>query len=107
MHSPTTERDEIKRFHDLMRTSTRAGYLSRLKILRDYDVRHRLPSLAAPVLYLASDRDTLVPSVAQARLMSERTPAATMRILEGHGHSCLIAPDLDLAKIVGDWIDRS
>jgi len=107
MHSPQTERDEIKRFHDLMRTSTRAGYLSRMRMLRDYDIREHLPSIAAPVLYLAADRDTLIPSVEQARLMSERTPAATMRILEGHGHSCLIAPDLDLAAIVADWIDRS
>jgi len=106
MHSPHTERDEIKRFHELMRDATRTGYLSRMRILRDYDIREQLRSIEAPVLYLASDRDTLVPSVDQARLMSERTPAATLRILEGHGHSCLIAPDMDLAAIVGDWIDR-
>ena len=45
-----------------------------MRILRDYDIREQLPSIAAPVLYLAADRDTLVPSVEQARLMSERTP---------------------------------
>ena len=75
MHSPQTERDEIRRFHELMRTSTREGYLSRMRMLRDYDIRDQLPSIAAPVLYLAADRDTLVPSVEQARLMSELTPA--------------------------------
>jgi 3-oxoadipate enol-lactonase len=107
MHSPQTGRDEIRRFHDLMRSTTREGYLSRMRMLRDYDIRDQLPSIAAPVLYLAADGDTLVPSVEQARLMSERTPAATMRILEGHGHSCLIAPDVDLAAIVGDWMDRA
>ena len=52
-------------------------------------------------------RDTLVPSVEQARLMHALTPAATMRILEGHGHSCLIAPDMDLAAIVADWMHRA
>ena len=104
MHSPRTERDEIRRFHDLMRSATREGYLSRMRILRDYDIRDRLPSIAAPVLYLAADRDTLIPSVEQARLMSELTPAGTMRILEGHGHSCLIAPDMDLASIVEEWL---
>ena len=104
MHSPQTEHDEIKRFHELMRASTRAGYLSRMRMLRDYDIREQLASIAAPVLFLAADRDTLIPSVEQARLMSERAPAATMRILEGHGHSCLIAPDLDLAAIVDDWL---
>lgn len=103
MHSPQTEDDEIRRFYDLMRASTRDGYLSRLRILRDYDVRDQLPTMRMPVLYLAADRDTLVPSVDQARLMSELTPAATMRVLEGHGHSCLIAPDLDLASILDEW----
>ncbi|HUQ88627.1 MAG TPA: alpha/beta fold hydrolase [Vicinamibacterales bacterium] len=104
MHSPHTERDEIRRFHELMRAATREGYLSRMRILRDYDIRHQLPSISAPVLYLAADRDTLVPSVEQARLMSALTPRAKMRILEGHGHSCLIAPDMDLAAIVADWL---
>lgn len=104
MHSPQTDREEIRRFHDLMRSATREGYLSRMRILRDYDIRGRLPSIAAPVLYLAADRDTLVPSVEQARLMQELTPGATLRVLEGHGHSCLIAPDMDLAAILGEWL---
>jgi pimeloyl-ACP methyl ester carboxylesterase len=107
MHSAKTERDEIRRFHDLMRSTTREGYLSRLRILRHYDLRDRLPALAPPVLYLAADRDTLVPAVQQARLMSGLSPRASMRVLEGHGHSCLIAPDLDLAAIIDDWIDRA
>ena len=104
MHSPRTEREEIRRFYELMRSSTRQGYLSRMRILRDYDIRGRLPSIAAPVLYLAADRDKLMPAVEQARVMSQLTPAATMRVLEGHGHSCLIAPDLDLATILDDWL---
>jgi len=104
MHSPRTERGEIKRFHELMRGSTRAGYLSRLRILRDYDIRDQLASIAAPVLFLAADGDTLVPAVEQARLMSDLTPSSTMRVLEGHGHSCLIAPDMDLAVILDEWL---
>lgn len=104
MHSPQTERDEIRRFHDLMRATTREGYLSRMRILRDYDIREQLPSLQVPALYLAADGDTLIPSVDQARLMSGLTPTATMRVLEGHGHSCLIAPDLDLAVILDEWL---
>ncbi|MEP6782909.1 MAG: alpha/beta fold hydrolase [Acidobacteriota bacterium] len=107
MHSPQTDREEIRRFLDLMRATTREGYLSRLRMLRDYDVRHQLPSISAPVLYLAADRDTLVPSVEQARLMSALTPSATMRVLEGHGHSCLIAPDMDLAVIIDEWLARA
>jgi pimeloyl-ACP methyl ester carboxylesterase len=103
MHSPHTGREEIRRFHDLMRATTRRGYLSRLRMLQEYDVRHRLPELAMPVLYLAADGDRLVPSVAQARLMAAATKRSTLRVLEGHGHICLIAPDLDLESIVAGW----
>lgn len=104
MHSPHTGRDEIRRFHMLMQQTTRDGYLSRLRILRDYDVRDRLPSLRPPVLYLAADRDHLVPSVEQARLMSALTPRSTVRVLRGHGHICLIAPDVDLSALLDEWV---
>lgn len=103
MHSPATDRDEIRRFHDLMRQTTREGYLSRLHILRDYDIRQQLASIAAPVLFLAADRDVLVPAVEQARLMTSLTPRGHLRVLEGHGHSCLIAPGMDLSAILDEW----
>jgi hypothetical protein len=35
--------------------------------------------------------------------MSSRAPQATMRILEGHGHGCFLAPDLDLDQILRGW----
>jgi pimeloyl-ACP methyl ester carboxylesterase len=104
LHSAHTERADLQRFSTLMRRTTRAGYLARLGILREYDVRARLPEIAAPSLFLASDRDHLVPAVAQARLMADRVPRSTFRVLEGHGHICLIAPDLDLSAILDDWI---
>lgn len=103
MHSPGTDPEEIRRFLQLMQSTTREGYLSRLRILQDYDVREELPALQMPVLFLAADRDVLVPSVEQARLMTSLTPQSSMRVLEGHGHSCLIAPDLDLAQILDEW----
>ncbi len=103
MHSLGTGPEEIRRFLELMRNTTREGYLSRLRILRDYDLREQLAALQMPVLYLAADRDVLVPSVDQARLMTALTPRASLRVLEGHGHSCLIAPDLDLSAILDEW----
>jgi pimeloyl-ACP methyl ester carboxylesterase len=107
MHSPHTGRDELRRFHELMRETTRLGYLSRLRMLREYDIRERLADLQAPVLYLAADRDHLVPAVEQARLMASHTPRATLKVLEGHGHICLIASDLDLCTILDEWTAHS
>jgi hypothetical protein len=35
--------------------------------------------------------------------MADRVPQAELRVLEGHGHICLIAPDIDLGKILEAW----
>jgi pimeloyl-ACP methyl ester carboxylesterase len=68
-----------------------------------YDLRGRFTSCGPPTLFLAADQDHLVPSVTQARLMAARVPNATVRVLEGHGHICLIAPEVDLAEILSSW----
>ena len=103
LHSRHTHRAEIKQFLVLTARATRAGYINRLQILKTYDLRSRLHEIRCPTLFMAADRDHLVPSVAQARYMAQRVPHATMRVLSGHGHICLIAPDLDLADILRDW----
>jgi 3-oxoadipate enol-lactonase len=103
LHSRHTDPQDIRRFIELTSDATRHGYLNRLKLLRRYDVRHRLHELTMPTLFLAAEHDHLVPSVTEARFMSTRVPAAALQILAGHGHICLIAPDLDLAAIIREW----
>jgi pimeloyl-ACP methyl ester carboxylesterase len=103
MHSRHTHRREIREFMRLTASATRAGYLGRLKLLTRYDVRARLSEVRAPALFLAADEDHLVPSVAEAQYMAARVPGATLRILTGHGHICLIAPDIDLGRILNEW----
>jgi pimeloyl-ACP methyl ester carboxylesterase len=103
LHSPHTHRAEVKQFIALTAHATRDGYINRLKLLRAYDVRERLREIRAPTLFLAAEKDHLVPAVSQARFMSARVPRSVLRILQGHGHICLIAPDLDLAAILDEW----
>lgn len=103
LHSRYTHRSEIRRFMRETHYTTREGYVSRLRMLRQYDLRARLAEISAPTLFLAADRDHLVPAVEQARYMAERVPRAGIRILEGHGHICLIAPNIDLDAIITDW----
>jgi pimeloyl-ACP methyl ester carboxylesterase len=103
MHSRHTHRDELKKFLELTARSTQMGYRNRLRILQTYDVRERLRELRCPTLFLAAENDHLVPSVEQARLMAERTSCATVRVLSGHGHICLIAPDIDISCILAEW----
>lgn len=107
LHSPHTHRAEVKQFIELTAHATRDGYINRLKLLRRFDVRDRLHDIRQPALFLAAERDHLVPAVAQARYMADRVPSSVMRILRGHGHICLIAPDLDLAQILKEWQEAS
>jgi pimeloyl-ACP methyl ester carboxylesterase len=100
LHSPHTHRAEIREFLRRTARTTKLGYVNRLRILTTYDLRERLRELCAPTLFLAADRDHLIPSVAQARLMAERVPDAAVRVLDGHGHSCFLAHDLDLDAIL-------
>jgi pimeloyl-ACP methyl ester carboxylesterase len=103
LHSAHTHDDEIQRFLKLTEATTREGYLNRLRILTQYDIRQRLADLQPPTLFLAADEDHLIPSVTQARFMVSRVPRATMRILNGHGHGCFLAPDLDLNALLLQW----
>lgn len=107
LHSAHTHREEIRRFMELTASADRDGYLSRLQLLMSYDIRGRLHELRPPVLFLAAEQDHLVPSVQQAQLMVSRVPRATLRVLHGHGHICLIAPDIDLGEILAEWPART
>ncbi len=99
LHSRHTHRQEIERFMELTARASRDGYLNRLKLLTRYDVRHLLHELRPSTLFLAAEQDHLVPSVAQARYMAARIPGSVVHVLAGHGHICLIAPDIDLDRI--------
>ena len=106
LHSRHTQRHEIETFMRLTASASREGYLTRLKLLTRYDLREQLRELQPPTLFLAAEHDHLVPSVAQARYMAERVPRSAVRVLAGHGHICLIAPDIDLAQILAEWSPR-
>lgn len=107
MHSRRTHRSELRRFIELTSQTTRIGYRSRLKILQTYDVRDRLREIQCRALFLAAEQDHLVPAVSQARFMAERVPSSAVRVLSGHGHICLIAPDINLAEILAEWQEAS
>lgn len=106
MHSPHTHAEDLRRFMVLTGQTRREGYIGRLKLLVGYDVRDRLATLPMPALFLAADRDHLVPSVPQAEFMAARVQQATLQVLGGYGHICMIAPDLDLERLITGWRAR-
>jgi pimeloyl-ACP methyl ester carboxylesterase len=106
LHSRHTHRADVRYFLRQTKGTTRHGYIGRLRILKQYDVRERLADIRVPTLFIAADEDHLIPSLEQASYMMARVPGAMLRILDGHGHACLIAPGVDLARILSDWQSR-
>lgn len=103
LHSPHTDRSDIEQFRERAKSIDRDSYIRRMEILSSYDLRDRLGEIEAPTLFLAGDRDRLLPSVRWATYMHERVPQSSMTILEGYGHVCLIDHDLDLTDHVLPW----
>lgn len=105
LHSPHALPEDLQQFHERSKQIGKAGYIRRIEILRSYDVRDRLGEIAVPTLFLAGDRDELIPSEAQARFMAARMPRASLQVLRGYGHICLINHDLDLLDYIDPWLE--
>ncbi len=104
LHSSHTRPEDLEEFHRRARAIGRRGYIRRLEILREYDIRDELHRIEVPTLFLAADEDHLVPSVEEARFMAGRMPRATVRVLEGYGHVCMIHHDFDLLEYMEPWL---
>lgn len=104
MHTSHTTPEDLREFHERSRSIGKEGYIRRLEILQSYDIRDRLQEIEAPTLFLAADEDHLVASVKEARFMASCMPDATVKVLEGFGHICLINHELDLAATIAPWV---
>lgn len=104
LHSSHTDPEDIEEFHLRARSIGRRGYIRRLEILGEYDIRDELHRIDVPTLFLAADEDRLVPAVEEARFMAARMPRASVRILEGYGHVCMIHHGFDLLEYVEPWL---
>ena len=105
LHSPHTLPEDLAEFHERAKSIGREGYIRRVEILRHYDIQDRLQEIKCPTLFIAGDRDKLIPSVREAHFMASRVPNASLQILEGYGHICLINHDLNLLDYVQPWYE--
>lgn len=87
-------------FREHTRVVPYEGYLSRMKIVRDVDLRPQLPRIKTPTLIVAGTADRLLDSVAAARTMVDALPRARLKLLPDTGHAALIARGVR----VRDWL---
>jgi pimeloyl-ACP methyl ester carboxylesterase len=78
------------------------GYVRRVELVAEHDVRDRLGEIVAPTLVVAGERDRLVPPE-HARELAGRLPNATLRLFDCAGHACLVNPAFSLATAIEEW----
>ena len=92
--------EDRRRFRERTRVVPREGYLSRLRIVRDTDLRPRLREINTPSLVVAGTEDRFLDSVAAAKALAAGLPRARLKLLEGTGHVALLSERVR----VRDWL---
>jgi pimeloyl-ACP methyl ester carboxylesterase len=94
--------DDRRRFREHTRVVPYEGYVSRLRIIRDTDLRRRLKDINVPALVVAGTADRLLDSKTAARLLATELPRARLKLLEGTGHMALLSGSVH----VREWLDE-
>ena len=94
--------EDRRLFREHTRVVPREGYVSRMRIIRDTDLRPRLGEIDVPALVVAGTADRLLDSVSAARLMAEKLPRARLKLLEGTGHTALLSGRVR----VREWLEE-
>src|SRR5262249_39308707 len=92
-----------KRAQQIMRAVSREGYLRRLELIEEFDILNRIHEICAPTLFIAGDKDLLIPSAIEAHRMASAMPNATTKIVEGAGHACLLGSRVSLENLLIEW----
>ncbi|HEY6333581.1 MAG TPA: alpha/beta hydrolase [Blastocatellia bacterium] len=98
--------EERRRCRSIIKTAHVNGIRRRLELIEELDLVPRLSEIEAPTLFIAADRDLLLPSVREARLMASRIPNATIKVAQGAGHACLLGDRVSLETILLNWAAR-
>ena len=103
LFGPEVAAEDRSFYSEQTRLVPRAGYLARLRIIRDTDLRARLPEIKVPTLVLAGTADGLLDSVGAARLLADALPHARLKLLEGAGHTPLLSDSVRVREWLAEF----
>ena len=89
-------------FWKAIRTVSAEAYARRLQLIAELNIEHRLSEIQAPALFIAGERDLLVPSAKEAQAMAAHMPHATVKVVKGAGHACLIGNLVSIASLLAE-----
>jgi pimeloyl-ACP methyl ester carboxylesterase len=93
-----------RRVLQALRTVDMKSYARRLRLIAEVNLEARLAEIHTPTLLIATTRDLLVASVREARFMASRMPNATVKIIQGAGHACLLGERVRLSRLIHEWL---
>jgi len=96
-------RDDRRLFWRAISTVSSEAYARRLQLIEALDLEPRLSEIQAPTLFIAGDRDLLIPSVKEAYAMAARMPNARVKVIKGAGHACLLGSRTRLDELLAEW----
>lgn len=91
LFSDDVSEEDRRTFRERTRIVPKEGYLARLRIIRDTDLRAHLREIEIPTLVVAGTHDRLIDSVGAARTLVDLLPRAKLKLLEGTGHTALLS----------------
>jgi 3-oxoadipate enol-lactonase len=105
LFGPDVSDEDRRLFREHTRVVPYEGYVSRMRIIRDTDLRPRLGEIKVPVLVVAGTADRLIDSVGAAKVMVERLPRARLKLLEGTGHTALLSGRVSVREWLREFED--
>ncbi|HYN85461.1 MAG TPA: alpha/beta hydrolase [Pyrinomonadaceae bacterium] len=102
LFSPDVSDEDRRLFREHTRVVPYEGYVSRMRIIRDTDLRPRLAEIKAPALVVAGTADRLLDSVWAAKILGASLPRAKVKLLEGTGHTALLSARVS----VREWLSE-
>ena len=103
LFSSDVEEEDRRLFREHTREVGREGYVSRMRIIRDTDLRPRLGEIRTPALVVAGTADRLLDSVRAGRQMAGGLPRARLKLLEGVGHTALLSGRVRVRDWLGEF----
>jgi 3-oxoadipate enol-lactonase len=103
LFSPDVDEEDRRLFREHTADVGREGYVSRLRIIRDTDLRPRLGRLRTPTLVVAGTADRFLDSVTAARQIAALLPRARLKLLEGTGHVALLSGRVSVREWLGEF----
>jgi pimeloyl-ACP methyl ester carboxylesterase len=93
-------REDRRLFWQAIHTVSAKGYARRLDLIAELNIESRLGEIQAPTLFIAGEQDLLIRSANEARAMAARMPNASVRIIKGAGHACLLGNRVRLDELL-------